>query len=394
MTPFRTAFAVFCLLFLLPPAARADGGRIFEPDLAVATQDGAYSARLFGRLQLDAFRFDEDRVQRSGDGDVRRARLGLRGELGPVASYKVELDFTKDDPEFRDAYLAFRLPDQLTLFAGNMKPPQGMDQNISSNDILFTERAAVINTLTRGHTAGVALAGGTDDWGIKAGVFNRPFSDDAGLGGDTYSGELRAHADLLPHSDDVLHIGASASYRSLQDDTLSLRQAPTGIGSPSIVSTGSLGNVDHLQVYGLELAGRHGPFSWQSEYLAAQAARTGAADAAFSGGYAQAGFLLTGESRPYNGNIGLFGRVKPARPFNPAANQWGAVEAKLRYDRLDLSDRAVRGGTLDQYALGANWYLYDNLRLMADYTFVQSQNGSAGPGDDPQVLHLRAQWDF
>lgn len=394
MTRLSSSLALFILLALLPLQAKADDGRFLAPDLAVSTPDGTYSARLFGRLHLDAFRFDEDRVQRSGDGDLRRARLGLRGELGPVTSYKVELDFTKDDPEFRDAYLAFHLPRQTTLFVGNMKPPQGLDQNISSNDILFTERAAVINTLTRGHTAGVALAGGTDDWGVKAGVFNRPMSDDAGLGGDTYSGELRAHADLLPRSDDVLHVGASASYRSLQDDTLSLRQAPTGIGAPSIVSTGSLAGVDHLQVYGLELAGRHGPLSWQSEYLAAEAARSGAPDARFSGGYAQAGYFLTGESRPYNGNTGLFGRVKPARPLNIAGGDWGAVEAKIRYDRLDLSDRAVRGGTLDQYALGANWYLYDNLRLMADYTFVQSQNGSAGPGDDPQVLHLRAQWDF
>ena len=51
--------------------------------------------------------------------------------------------------------------------------------------------------------------------------------------------------------------------------------------------------------------------------------------------------MLTGETRGYKN--GIFGTVKPARPVGDGG--WGAVQATLRYDYLDLNDRTITGGT-------------------------------------------------
>jgi phosphate-selective porin OprO/OprP len=172
--------------------------------------------------------------------------------------------------------------------------------------------------------------------------------------------------------------------------------APAGAGSVSIVSTGAIAGVDDAVVYGGELAGIFGPWSWQGEYIRADINRDGLPSASFDGWYAQTGYILTGETRPYSGDVGVVGRVKPKNPFSLKEGGWGAFEVLARYDTLDLNDEdaGITGGEVEQYGLGFNWYLRNNFRMMANYTAVRSDDEAVAPNDDPDVYHLRAQWDF
>ena len=95
----------------------------------------------------------------------------------------------------------------------------------------------------------------------------------------------------------------------------------------------------HDPAHGLELAGVYGRLSAQSEAFKARVNRnSGVTDVDFDGWYAQTGYFLTGESRPYNVSTGTFGRVKPAKPFNLRNNDWGAWEIVGRYSNTDLND--------------------------------------------------------
>lgn len=92
----------------------------------------------------------------------------------------------------------------------------------------------------------------------------------------------------------------------------------------------------------------------------------------FDGGYAEVGYVLTGESRKYNPATASYGGVKPAHPFSFTAGGWGAWELAARVSTIDLNDElamanGVAGGRQTVYAAGLNWYINGNVRLMFDY---------------------------
>ncbi len=117
----------------------------------------------------------------------------------------------------------------------------------------------------------------------------------------------------------------------------------------------------------LEFATVLGPVSLQGEWMSTWVDQTAGPDLYFTGAYAQVSWFVTGEHRPYQTCHCSFGRVKPKRRLAPAKGDWGALELAARYSYLDLSDENIRGGTQNNTALGVSWYLYSNLRLMANW---------------------------
>src|SRR5690606_16204002 len=88
----------------------------------------------------------------------------------------------------------------------------------------------------------------------------------------------------------------------------------------------------------------------------------------FDGYYAQLGYFLTGETRPYRNASGIFDRVKPRRNFGWKEDSgWGAWEVTARYSEIDLNDGGIRGGEQADFTLGLNWYLNPNTRIVWNY---------------------------
>lgn len=366
--------------------------------LKIESADGLYSFQPYGRVHYDYTAFADDDLDRANNAQLRRARLGFRGDIGEDLAYRMEMDFGNEDTNLRDVYLTYSGFDAFDIDLGNMKPAMGLEQLISSNDIAFVERAAATNAFTRGHILGATVSSGGDNWSLRGGVYNEDARTNNGTDDEALSVEARATGDLLYQSPHVLHLGLSGSWRRPNSATNSLTfaTAPGGSGPLSIVSTGAIADVDDAMVYGGEFASIFGPLSLQGEYLRADVNRTGLSSASFDGWYAQTGYILTGETRPYRGSDGLTGRVKPRDPFSLKEGGWGAFELLARYDTLDLNDAdaGILGGEVKQYGFGLNWYMRDNVRLMANYIAVNSDIDAVVPDDDPDVYHLRAQWDF
>ena len=82
----------------------------------------------------------------------------------------------------------------------------------------------------------------------------------------------------------------------------------------------------------------------------------GAPSLKFQGGYAQAGYVLTGEGRSYNAANAAYNGVKPAHPFSLEGGGWGAWEIAGRFSTIDLNDQlasanGVAGGRQNIYTL-------------------------------------------
>jgi phosphate-selective porin OprO/OprP len=365
-------------------------------NLKIESADGKYSFQPLGRVHLDFTHFQDDRKDHPDGANFRRARLGFRGDIGEDFNYKAELDFGGEAVNFKDVYLAYTGFEVADFWLGNFKPPLGLEQNTSSNYMEFVEQAPVTTAFTRDEIIGFAAKGGGENWSLSGGIFNEDASVNT-TDDESWSFDARGSVDLLQDSPNVLHLGLGGSYRTpnATTESVTLSGRPAGTGS-NMITTGAITNVDSVMVGGVEAAAVFGPFSAQGEYLRYDTERSSGSDPSFDGWYAQASYFLTGESRPYKGDVGNFDRVKPKTPFSVKEGGWGAWEILARADNLDLNDEGagVTGGEMNNYTLGVNWYLRDNIRMMFNYVDVNTDEEGVVADDDPQVMTLRTQWDF
>ena len=134
-----------------------------------------------------------------------------------------------------------------------------------------------------------------------------------------------------------------------------------------------------------------GPFSLQGEFVSSLVKTntdTLAVNYTFAGYYVFLSYFLTGESRQYSTSLSVFSRVSPKKNFGSDGGL-GAWEIGLRYSSLDLDDKTIRGGKLNNITIGINWYLNPSTRFMANYVLAQLNDvGSAS------IVQFRFHVDF
>ncbi|MDZ4054572.1 MAG: porin, partial [Phenylobacterium sp.] len=111
---------------------------------------------LRGRAQFDALVYNNDEGSQSTGTEVRRFRLGAKGDLSEQLSYVAEADFGGAEVSLQDVMLTYELAEGRVISAGHFKPPITMDELTSSNETLFLERSAYASTFAPGRRLGVA----------------------------------------------------------------------------------------------------------------------------------------------------------------------------------------------------------------------------------------------
>src|SRR6266852_4310951 len=358
--------------------------------------------------------------QRLDDGvNVRRARIGVLGKFMEDWNYALIYDFGGASDGFastasvggvpvgflpggalsgvENAYLSYTglkpFGGKLAIEGGVMDLPYTLDEASSSNDIPFMERASAGIAATniaagdfrsafggRWYTdtfwAGAYVTGPTTGAIHSASSINPPGTT------EQYGSIARAAGQIVSGKDYSLHIGGEAEWL-LQPphnliagtQTLTLSDRPeVRIDPTTLVSTGAIAGVSGAQVYSAEVAGTYGPLFFQGEYFWYNVDRNAFAplpSLKFQGGYAEAAYVLTGETRPYNSAAASYGGIAPANPFSLTGG-WGAWEIAGRYSTINLNDRlgaatGVAGGRQTIYTLALNWYVNRNVRFMFDY---------------------------
>lgn len=331
-----------------------------------------------GRLHLDYAKHDEDRKALENGTLIRRARFGVEVTQGNWEA-EVEYEFT-DDGEFKDVTLSYEGWDLADLVAGQQKIPFGLEQQTSTSNTSFIERAMAVGTFDPARAMGLAAIHERDRYTVTAMAFGDAMDSDAHRRG------LGVRATVAPVLTDtrLVHFGASAVTESTREN-LDLDSYPESRPTDKkFVNTGSIDNTDRINRYGLEAAWRSGPLSAQAEWLRTDVQRDGGdPDVSFDGWYLSGSWMITGEVRPYGD--GTFNSVKTKR-------DGGAWELTARVSQLDLNDRDIEGGRATNATLGVNWYVSKDLRLMANYINVNSKR--KGKEDNPDILLMRIQMLF
>ncbi|MCC5793234.1 MAG: hypothetical protein JJT85_00680 [Chromatiales bacterium] len=381
--------------------------------LAVESVDGEFAFRLGGRIHFDANWYDDPDGFDFGSGSqLRRAWLELDGRLWRHWEWKFAYNFADSGRSgFQDLLLDYTGLPNTTLRLGHFKEPLGLELLAASNHLTFMERA-LPTALLPSRSIGLGVYYQWDQATAAFGLFGEgldKISDTGATAGldEGWAASGRLTWTPVRSADQLLHLGASGSFRKANDlggtqqgTPLRIRQRPEAqLTSIRLVDTGdSIGPVDDIGLWALEAAWVHGPLSLQAEYMSMLLARDlpGAPDLRFSGWYAYGSWILTGESRRYNFSTGRFSNPRVNRPLGRGG--YGAWEVALRYSQLDLNSRVadpsgVIGGEQQNLTFGINWYPNDNLRLMLNWVKVLDVDrpGSQFDGIEPNIVQLRAQ---
>lgn len=366
-------------------------------------EEEGFDLMIGGRIHADSVWYVEDDVQLSSSAELRRARIDLRGTVWRDWTFFAGFEFATGSVGLRGMSVTYRGLEPLRIQTGRLREPFGMDELTSSNYTTFLERDPVSDNLVPGRNIGLAVAASTDHWSSKAGVFWSNTSEGGDADGEIEldgSWALTARQTWAPINDErrVLHFGLAGSFRSGGDLGEARFRARWGshVTDVRFLDTSTLEQIDRATLYGAELAGVLGPFSFQSEYIGARLRRDGLPTLDFEGYYAQASWFLTGESRSYYASRGVFGRVTPRSRFDLASRGSGAWELAARYSAFDLNSEEVIGGEQNLVTLGLNWYPNANVRFMLNYVKVLDVDrpGHTFDDDHPASVSVRSQIHF
>lgn len=385
------------------------------------TNDGAFKFSMNGRLHTDAAMYSGGDIatvsevggkeiiknNRESDGtEIRRLRMEFAGQFYDDYSFKVQPELANAGTGgqytigIRDAFVKYSgFGDYGQFTAGQSKQPFSYQQMMSSNDLVFMERAMdytfANSQVNRALGLRYDLPGSW--WGFGTGLYGDTATPQTSGTTDApdegWGAALRATIAPWMKSDELLHVGMSAAYRAPQSDkrTVHYTFKQTAMSPVSYLDTGTITDVQNSQFINGELVGAYGPFSFETEYngtwINTNDSETSAGPAVgpgyLQGAHFDVAYSLTGESRAtnYKAGEGVMGRLKPNQNLN-FSDGWGAWELKARFAWLDMNqvdNQSFAGGNEVSSTFGANWYWNNWSRFMLDWTHVYSLNvGEAG----------------
>lgn len=382
---------------------------VFQADAGWIHQD-ASSENQYGQIQ---------------DGsNFRRARLSAKGSVTELTNYFFQMDFGAiGRPTFTDVWVEqTKVPFFGNVRIGQWKQPFSLEVVSSFRYTTFMERSVLFQPFTPFRHIGIGFYDHSDDlsktW--AASVFR--------TGQDQFGGTLSSDGGYgtaerltwLPEWEDdgnnYLHVGIGHFFNAPPADTVNFRTIPEFFigangpgavgtsgqavpggqnGTPFFVATGNI-HVPYYNVLGSELLWVNGPLSLQSEAMVNFVSNSNTT-AVLPGAYAQIGYFLTGEHRPYDRKQAAIDRVIPKSNLTFSGNRCnpglGAWEVAGRWSYLDLNDSAIRGGTIMDYTAGVNWYWNPYTKMVFNYVHSISDSPTH-PESQTDLFGVRAQLDF
>lgn len=355
--------------------------------------DGETSIKLRGRVFYDMADIDWSSPYGGGQSDrneFRTARLGVQAEHGDF-KFVATFDFAGSDTDTKDLYLDYSGA-YGSIRIGQFKTMNSLDEQTSSRFTTFMERGLATDLFHLDRRLGAAYTWTGNGFYASAGVFGSPLDDNFRFSEADGSSAVAARLAWSGERDGTLvHLGAS--WRRLDYDLgTRLRVRPQAHLSNRFAAAdyrrgAAMGEADRSDFVGLEAALVRGPVHVQGEY-ARLAVEGPAGDPAFDSAYIQAGWLITGETRPYKASSAVFDRIRPERDITEGG--WGAFEVAARFDTADMGDATL--GDIRSTTLGVNWYPLDHARISVNY--VTAEHDAPGFTETSDALQMRVQFDF
>ncbi|HEX2759170.1 MAG TPA: porin, partial [Rhizomicrobium sp.] len=395
---------------------------------AFASADGEFTLALRALVQFDAGYFSQGRnppsVDLNSGTNFRRAQLGFQGTVFRDWSYNFIYDFGGYGVEGRGyIYKAYIQYDGLKPFSfrvGAYTPPEGQEDQTSSGELFFPERAAAVDVARNiagapSREAASVYAQG-DNYLVSLSYTGKRTTDGTSTGASvgTFDAQqaLIGRASFLAinrddvkwlldgHVTHVLKLADTAPSTGPSVTAIRLSSGPElAVDASRTVDTGSL-DAKRATEFGFETAFAYDALYTQGGWYHFNVERrTALPNPDFSGWYALATWSLTGEQRGYDPTTASFRQLRPSKPLGSPGG-FGAFELKARWSSTDLdyqpflatASGGVAGGKQDVWTVGLNWYPTQGIRFALDYDNIQVNHVNAPATDiSANAIGLRAQ---
>jgi len=312
--------------------------------------DGKHSLLLHGRVQVD-YR-SSDLPDSIDSFDVRRAYLGVKGQLYDKWTYEITGDWGRDSggksaPRLEYAYVNYEWNSAVEARAGHFKFPFGFSQLTSSRFVDFMERTFT-DDFEPGKDQGVMIhgepvkkvfsyaVGYANDGGGRA---SAPDTDTKGL----IARAAMNFAPLVNFDKGVLHLGVD--YRD---------------GAFTVAT-----NEFDRKATGLEAVGAYGPFKLQSEYLTVDLSTDTAANPDVDVYYVNLMWLITGEQYADSYSLNGMKAIKPLKPLGGGGT--GAWELGVQFAELDADQSQAGTDNVQSMTVGLKWIPVTNVRFLLNW---------------------------
>jgi len=376
--------------------------------LTVTSPNGAFSLSLRTLVQFDVGYFAQGRnpagVDLNSGTNFRRAQLGFQGVAFRDWSYNFLYDFGGYGVENRgyiyNAYIEYDGLKPFYFRIGAYTPPEGLEDQTSSGELFFPERAAAVDVArnlagapsreaasiyAQGDSYLVSLSytgkksGDGTTTGAAVGTFD---AQQSLIGRAAYLAVATPEAKWLVegHISDVLKLADPTPSTAPVATVIRFSNGPeVAVDASKTVDTGNI-DAKGVREFGFETAGTYDRLYGQGGWFRYEIdRRTALPNPHFSGWYAFLAYSLTGEQHPYDPTTASFRNLRPTNPLGTPGG-WGAWEVTARYSDIDLNflpsltsaNGGVAGGKQDVLSLGVNWYPntvikfqlnYDNLKV-------------------------------
>jgi len=384
-----------------------DGFLVFESD------DGAFKWWWDARIYLDVAGYMEDEdhpdTKLSNGFMVRRARWAMKTMIREHWYAEVDFDFAEEATELKDAYISYRglFGGTGHLRVGNFRQPFGLEENITSRNLMFLERSQGTDAFAVGRRMGLEFAKWSHNYRVAASVFGADVEDFDKPDDETFSVAARLNFTPIHKDKHILLLGASGTMRQTDFNTHKVRfktKPETNVADVKFVDTGNIGNVDYYSLFAGEIAYVNHRFLAMSEYMGTTVTRKDflndldpmdLGDLSFGGGYVYAAFFLTDDTHPFDFYAMEPGRVDPS-------SENGAWELMARYSTVDMDDDTVDEdltehlyGASTSLTFGVKYYANSNINIYLNYGMVDNnENATAKDGSldgdyDFQYVQMR-----
>ena len=392
--------------FAALPKIGLDNGR-----LTVATADGNFTLALRALMQFDVGYYAQGKngtvADLSSGTNFRRAQIGVQGTAFRDWSYNLTLDFAGNGVEKSGyIYAAYVEYDGFKPFAvriGAYTPPQGLEDQTGSGDLLFLERPSAVdaarNVAGAPSREAITLFAQDTNYYLAASYAGQKAGD---TGAFDEQQALLGRAAFLPVNTPEFKwlVEGDVSYLFKPADIVAgsvpLTTAQTAVslfGSPELTvdnsapKTPNTGNIDasSLTSFSFETAAEYDTLFVQGGYFHYNIERRNPAifSPNFDGFYALATWSLTGETHAYDPTTASFRGLRPASGLSSGG--LGAWELKARYSYLNLdynpltsaASGGVAGGVQNIWTVGANWYPTNGIRFSLEYSNLHLTHANA-----------------
>ncbi len=388
--------------------------KVSQDGFGLKSADGKNEIKFRALAQIDYRNYDNvnglgsDGKNISGF-DFRRIRPTVEGTVFGLYDFKFSPEFgeaktanASNTSGIADAYVDARFQPWLQIRAGKFKPYLGLEHLQSASDIKFIERSYVSSNILPNRDLGASIHGdllnskltyaigifngvtdGTDtstaqdinkdkDYAIR--LFTTPFINSAnalsGLGfgiAGTY-GNFRGTSNTATNK----NLALLPNYKTAGQESNFFTYSSTSFAD------GQRERIAPQAYY------YYGPLGLIAEYArVSQDISNGTRTDRLNNDAWQitASYLITGEEASFKG-------VKPKNVFNQDGAGWGALELVARYQENNIDSKAFTTANIERYAdprsnassakswaLGANWYLNQNVKIAFDYESTSFTGG-------------------